>query len=149
MKTTHTERSIKFIEWLSAEDMHSNSKEWLSELEFIKDEHLFFEDLIKSFTLQLIDKKNFSDNRKVIKAINSSSKENEILIKVVSKHENNLTILVDGIDQPKAEQVYRDEHRNLTVIVHKFSKDFKQLKLKLFDIIKNIKKTEKQKHLLS
>ena len=149
MKTTHTERSIKFIEWLSAEDMHGNSKEWLSELEFIKDEHLFFEDLIKSFTLQLIDKKHFSDNRKVIKAINSSSKENEILIKVISKHENNLTVLIDGIDQPKEEQAYRNEHRNLTVIVHKFLKNFKLLKRQLFDIIKNIKKTEKQKHLLS
>lgn len=31
MKTTHIR--TKFIEWLSAEDMHSNSKEWLSELE--------------------------------------------------------------------------------------------------------------------
>ncbi|MGK0412095.1 MAG: hypothetical protein ACJA1B_000284 [Polaribacter sp.] len=149
MKTTHTETSIKLIEWLSAEDMHSNSKEWLSELEFIKDEHLFFEDLIKSFTLQLIDEKHFSDNRKVIKAINSSSKENEILIKFVSKHENNLTILVDGIDQPKEEQTYRNEHRNLTVIIHKFLKDFKLLKLKLFNIIKNIRKKEKQKHLLT
>ncbi len=41
METQHT--SSKYVEWLSAEQMHLASKEWLSELLFIKDEHLFFE----------------------------------------------------------------------------------------------------------
>jgi len=148
METTHTDRSIKFIEWLSAEDMHSNSKEWLSELEFIKDEHLFFEDLIKSFTLQLIELQDFSENKKIIDAISSSNKENETLIKVVKKHEKNLKIMVDGIDQPKKEETYKNEHIDLTLIVHKFLKNYKLLKVELFDLIKNIKKTEKQKRLL-
>jgi hypothetical protein len=46
--------------------MHNNSKEWLSELNFIKDEHLFLEGLIKSFTLQLVDKNHFSENKKLL-----------------------------------------------------------------------------------
>ena len=148
MKTTHTDKSIKLIEWLSADDMHSNSKEWLSELEFVKDEHLFLEDLIKSFTLQLIDKEHLEENKKVIETISSFKKENETLLKLVNNHKNNLKILVDGIDQPKEEEKYKNEHKHLTVTVHKFLKDYKLLKIQLFDIIKDIKKTGKQKRLL-
>ncbi|WP_299667797.1 hypothetical protein [uncultured Polaribacter sp.] len=149
MKTTHTDRSVKFVEWLSADDMHSNSKEWLSELKFIEDEHLFLEDLITSFTLQLIDKKHFSDNKKVIEAVHDFSKENDTLIKIVTKHQKNLKIIVDGIDQPKEEEKYKNEHKKLTLTIHKFLKNYKSLKIKLFDIIKNIKKTQKQKRLIS
>jgi hypothetical protein len=149
MKTTPTSSSIKFIKWLSAEDMHNNSKEWLSELEFIKVEHLFLDDIINSFALQLIDKTYFSDSKKIIEAINSSTKENEKLIKVIRKHENDLKIMIDGINQHKDEEAYKDEHRNITVIIHKFLKEYKILKKELFDMIKKIKKTQKQKRLIN
>ena len=72
MKTIQTR--ARYVEWLSAEDMHKGSKEWLSELEFVKDEHLFFEDLIKSFTLQLINPEKFAHNKEIIDAINKSQK---------------------------------------------------------------------------
>jgi hypothetical protein len=148
MKTTHTDRSIKFVEWLSADDMHSNSKAWLSELKFIEDEQFFLEDLITLFTLQLIDKEHFSENKKVIKALHSSIQEDETLITTVTKHQNNLKIMVDGVDQLKEEDKYREEHKNLTVVIHQFLKEFQKLKIQLFDIIKDIKKNEKQKRLL-
>ena len=45
MITTKTQ--VKYLEWLSADEMYEESKKWLSELSFIKDEHLFFEDIIK------------------------------------------------------------------------------------------------------
>tara|TARA_R110001606_G_scaffold398846_1_gene579218 strand:- start:790 stop:1230 length:441 start_codon:yes stop_codon:yes gene_type:complete len=146
MKTTHSNSSIKFIKWLSAEDMHNNSKEWLSELEFIKTEHLFLENIINSFALQLIDKIYFSDSKKIIEAINSSIRENEKLIKVIRKHENDLKIMIDEINQPKDEEEYKNEHRNITVIIHKFLKEYKLLKKDLFDMIK---KTQKQKRLIN
>lgn len=149
MKTTLTNSSTKFIKWLSAEDMHDNAKECLSELEFIKVEHLFLDNIINSFALQLIDKTYFSDSKKVIEALNTSAKENEILIKVIRKHENDLKIMVDDIDQLKEEEDYKDEHRNCTVIIHKFLKDYRLLKEELFNIIKSIKKTQKQKRLIN
>jgi len=39
METIQTQ--ARYVEWLSAEEMHKGSQEWLSELRFIKDEHLF------------------------------------------------------------------------------------------------------------
>lgn len=149
MKTTHTDRSIKFVEWLSTDDMHGNSKEWLSELKFVKDEQLFLEDLITTFTLQLIDKQHFSENKKAIEALQISIQEIETLIKKVILHQNNIEIMVDEIDQLKEEEKYKEEHKNVTRIVHQFLKEHKKLKTQLFDIIKEIKKTEKQKRLIT
>lgn len=149
MKTTHTNRSTKFIELLSIEDMHSNSKEWLSELNFIKDEQLFLEDLIKSFTLQLIELQDFTKNKKIIDAISDSSKENEALLKVVKKHESKLEALVDGTNQLQKEKLYKEKHTDLTLTIHQFLTDYKLLKLAFFKVIKKIKKTQKQKRLLN
>lgn len=63
MKTKHI--NPKFVEWFSAEVMHENSNEWLSELGYINDELLFFNDLIKSYTLQLIGSKHFNESKKI------------------------------------------------------------------------------------
>jgi len=146
MKTTQTH--TKFKEWLSVEDIHNDSKEWLLELAFLKDEYLFFEELMKSYTLQLIDLQDYSKNKKIIDTISNYKKENNNLIKLVQEHVNKLEILVDGINKPKEEEAYKKGHKSLKVLVKNFLKENKVLKLKLFNIIKKIKKTEKQKRLI-
>ncbi len=138
----------RYVEWLSVDEMHKGSKEWLSQLEFVKDEHLFFEDLIKSYTLQLIQSEEFAHNKEIIDAINKSQKRNHLLIEAVRVHENKLQILVDGIDQPKEEEAYKKEHRGLIIKISEFLKNYRSLKMQLFDIIKNIKKEEKRGRLI-
>lgn len=146
MKTSPT--NTKYVEWLSAEQMHDNSKEWLSELLFIKDEHLFFEDLIKSFTLQLIEPEKFSNNKEIIDAINRSQKHNNLLIEALKVHENELHIIIDGINQIKEERAYKSSHQGLMIKIKEFENNYRNLKTQLFDIIKSIKKEDKRNHLL-
>lgn len=141
MKTTQT--YARFVEWLSADDMHTDTKEWLSQLQFIKDEHSFFEDLVTSNTLQLIKPEKFVHNKEIIDAINRSQKQNRLLIDDVRVHKNKLQIMVDGIDQPKEEEAYKNDHRLLVTKINTFLKYYTALKLQLFDIVKNIKKEEK------
>ena len=141
MKTT--QKQTRFVEWLSPEEMHYGSQEWLSELQFIKDEHLFFEDLIKSYTLQLISPEKFSHNTEVIDAINRSQKQNNLLIKAIITHKNDLKIMVDGIDQIKEEEAYKKAHRGFIIEVSEYLKYYRLLKTQLFEIIKSIKKEEK------
>ena len=129
----------RYVEWLSADQMHEASKDWLSELRFIKDEHLFFEDLIKSFTLQLINPEKFSHNKEIIDALNRSQKKTAFFIETVNVHENKLQIMVDGIDQSKEEEAYKKEHRGLIIDISDFKKNYRILKTQLFDIIKSIK----------
>ncbi|WP_435412727.1 hypothetical protein [Psychroserpens mesophilus] len=146
MKTGKT--YAHYTEWLSADQMHEASKEWLSELQFVRDEHRFFEDLITTFTSQLIALDTFSDNKEIIDAINRSHKQNNTLIEAVKTHENELQIMVDGINQLDREKAYAKEHRDLIYTISDFLKHYKSLKSQLFDIIKTIKKEEKQRHLI-
>lgn len=146
MKTIQTQ--VKYVEWLSADEMHQASQEWLSELRFIKDEHLFFEDLITSFTTLIIDSDRFSDTKEIIDVINRSQKQNNILIEAIKIHENELQIMVDGIDQIEEEKAYTKEHSDLIIAISEFTKEYKSLKTQLFDIIKSIKKKEKLRHLI-
>ena len=132
MITTKTQ--VKYLEWLSADEMYEESKKWLSELSFIKDEHLFFEDIIKTYTLQLINDKEFSETKEMVDVLNKSQKRNNLLIESVKTHKNDIKILLDGIDQPK---------EDLIILVSDFFKDYKAIKTHLFRMIKKIMKSEK------
>lgn len=146
MKNTST--NTGYVQWLSAEEMHNATKDLLSELEFIKDEHLFFEDLINSNTLQLIEPDKFARNKEIIDAINNSQKRNNGLIEAIKVHENELQIMVDGINQPEEERAYKNSHRDFIVKIKDFLKYYRSLKIQLFEIIKQIKKEEKVRLLI-
>lgn len=141
--------TAKYQEWLSPEIIHDASLKWLSELKFIKDENSFFDDLIKSYTLQLIDSKNFKESKIIIDELNSIKKETDKILEVVTMHEKALQILVDGIDQLKEEEAYRKEHLRLIIDVSNFEKKHRDVKTRVFKLIKEIIKEGKQKRLLS
>lgn len=138
----------KMVEWLNADEMHEASKKWLSELQFIADEQLFFDDLIKSYTLQLIDSKYFNKSQSIIEALKKIKKRNDLLIEAIKTHETDLKIMVDGINDLPNEERYKKEHRNLIIVVSDFLKDYKLFKTDLFGLIKKVIKEGKQKRLL-
>ena len=142
MKTK--EKQLKYIEWLSADDMHHGSRKWLSELKFVKDEELFLDDLIKSYTLQLIDSKHFEESKKIVDKLKEFHKKTENMMKLVKSHERKLKIMVDGIDQHEAEDNYKDEHQWLTNSMEQFLKKYWAFKSQLFDLIKRVIKEQKQ-----
>jgi len=137
------------MEWYSADELHKASQDWLVELEFIKDEQLFLEDLLTSNTVKLIDTIGFIDDMKIIDALKLSQKRNGAIINAVKKHDKNLKILLDGIDQPEEEKLYKKEHRNLMNLINEHLKDYKILKTQLFTTLKKVFKKDKQKRLTS
>jgi hypothetical protein len=139
----------KYQEWLSPEIIHKATLNWLSELNFIKDENLFFDDLIKSYTLQLIEAKHFNEGKVITDELKEIKKETNRILEVVTMHEKALQILVDGIDQIKEEEAYRKEHLRLIIDVSNFQKKHREIKKRIFKLIKNILKEGKQKRLLS
>jgi len=136
----------KYVAWLSAETMHKNSRKWLSELMFVKDEQLFFDDLIKSYTLQLIDSKHFNESKQLVDTLSALQKKTNVLIESVKTHETDLKIMVDGINQLKEEAAYKEEHRGLIILISEFQLEYNTLKKHLFKLVKRIIKN--QKHLL-
>lgn len=139
---------VKYQAWLSTEIMHNDSLRWLSELRFIKDEQLFFNDLIKSYTLQLIDSKHFAESKEIIPQISVFPKDTNMLINKVVEHEKGLKIMVDGLDQLEEENAYKDEHAKFIITINEFLEKYRTLKTELFLLIKGIIKEGKQKLLL-
>ena len=146
MKPIYT--NVKYTEWLSADEMHEESKKWLSELEFYKEEQWFFEDLIRSYTLQILDHDHFEESKNHIDKLTEIVEQTQMLINTVKSHEKELSIMVDGIDQIEEEKAYRQEHRNLIKMFDEFKVRYLTLKTKFFGLIKTVMKEGKQKRLL-
>lgn len=146
MKTIHI--NAKHTKWLSADDMHDASKKWLSELEFWKNEQMFFEDLIRSFTLQILDNNHFEESKKVVEKLTNITKQTQTLIVAVKTHEKELSIMVDDVDQIDEETAYKKEHRNLIELISEFKNRYISIKTELFDFIKTVMKEIKNKHLI-
>ncbi len=139
----------RYLEWKSPEEMHQTSLDWISELRFIKDEKLFLNDLIKSFTLQITSLGLFEESKKLITAISNSELNLDLLLKKVRVHENQLSIMLDDVDQPKMEKAYTETHRDLIFTIDNYLIDYRKLKGSLFQMISKIMKKEKQKRLLN
>ncbi|MEX0290977.1 MAG: hypothetical protein AB3N14_17875 [Flavobacteriaceae bacterium] len=139
----------RYIEWLSAEEMHESSILWFSTLKFIRDEQLFLNNLVKSYTLQLVDSKIFEESKRTIAALQSLERDLVSLFKKVQAHENQLEIMTDDIDQLKMERAYIETHKELQLSMHEYEKRYREIKEKLFGLISGILKKSKQKRLLN
>jgi len=139
----------RYLEWNSPEEMHHTSLEWISELKFIKDEKLFLNDLIRTYTLQITSLGLFEESRKLITAISNSELDLDLLLRKVRVHENQLSIMLDDVDQPKMEKAYTETHRDLIFTIDNYLMEYRKLKGSLFQMISKVMKKEKQKRLLN
>lgn len=137
------------MEWLDPNEMHEASLKWMSELKFIRDEQLFLNDLVKSYTLQLTDSSVFNESKEIIGAIASSEKELIVLMKKVQAHENQLEIMMDEIDQLKMEKAYTETHWELNSEMARYSVQYRELKLRLFKLVSKVIKKDKGNRLLN
>ncbi len=143
------EKTHRYIEWISPEDMHTETVQWLSELNFVRDEQDFLNSLVKHYTIQLADAGRFEKSKAIVAAILDAEKEVKILMKKIQAHENQLEIMVDDIDQPKMERAYKETHKELMILMQHYLEDYRGLKKQLFGLISKVIRKEKQKSLLS
>ena len=128
----------KYIEWFDAEEMHEHSKEWFSELSFIKDEQQFLTSLITSFATKPLDKKAFKQLDDFKKSIAESQYRLISIFKQVQKHMNQLEIIIDDVNQLEMEKAYRVSHKNLFQIVNEYLLDFRTIKQRGFSKLKHL-----------
>ena len=147
METKSNKR--KFREWFSADELHEESKKWFSELKFAKDEQKFLNNMVKDYTLDIIDSDMFKTIQPVVESLNKSEKELVDLFKKVQLHENQLQIMVDDVNQEKMEEAYLDTHNDLAMEVQDYFEKYRDSKIKIFDIVSNVIKRKKQKRLLN
>ncbi len=143
------ERKKSYVEWLSPQEMHEMSNQWFSELMFIKDEQLFLNDLIKSYTIKLTNKDVFEQSKDLVGALLNAEKDLVSLMKKVQLHSNQLEIMVDDVDQLKMEKAYKKTHIDLISAVREYVTDYRSIKEQLFKLVSKVMKLDKQKRLLN
>ena len=146
MKTT--QEIYKYFDSHTMEKMHLESKNLLLELYFIRDEQHFFEELIETYSFQLIVNEKFSENRKRIENWNLVQKKNDKLIENLIEHENKLEVLLNKSYQTINEIKYMLWHKNILKDVEVHLTNYREIKRLIFDVVKEIMKKQKQKHLL-
>ncbi|NJY62692.1 hypothetical protein HC174_07975 [Salinimicrobium sp. CDJ15-81-2] len=140
--------NYRYIEWKSPDEMHFSALQWKSELNFIKDEHRFFEGMLREYTMPIIESQLFAVVRELIQQIDYSRGELREIEDKVNDHSNRLQRLLEDIDEPKEGRIYRDEHKNLLNEVMRFSREYKRLKKDIFEAVTKALKQQKQKRLL-
>ena len=139
----------RYIEWFSPAEMHDHSRTWLSHLDFMQHEQEFLNGLITFYMEQLADSRLYNRSKKIINELLDLEKKITALHDVVVKHEAQLEIMLDKIDQPKMESAYRDEHHDLLERMQDYESEYKNVKKSLFTLISEIIRKEKQQHLLN
>ncbi|WP_318312805.1 hypothetical protein [Flagellimonas crocea] len=139
----------RFREWFSADELHEESKKWTSELKFAQDEQKFLNNMVKDYTLDIIDSDMFKSVQPLVDALNRAEKEWNDLFKKVQLHENQLQIMVDEVNQEKMEEAYLDTHSDLGQEVEDYFEKYRDSKTRMFDVISNVIKRKKQKRLLT
>lgn len=140
--------NFRYIEWKSPEEMHYSAQQWISSIDFIEDEHHFFEDMLKEYTMPILQADLYSEIKALITKLSDSKEKQKELKTRLSGHREGLEILVDGKDQPEEEKQYKEEHRKLLTEVQEFTRDFESLKKRIFEKVSQALKKEKQKRLL-
>jgi hypothetical protein len=130
MKNLTSPKSTFLLE-APLEVLHSESLEWLEEVEFWKDEAAFFYALIIEKTKQNPSLSATKELKNVEKhLIYVSSEKIDDLKMEVQGHERFLAKLIDN---PKLnDQLYRSRHKIITEKIHAFKKEFKEMKKKVF-----------------
>ncbi|MGY5851031.1 hypothetical protein [Salegentibacter sp. F14] len=142
------QKNFRYIEWKSPEEMHYSAQQWSSNLAFNEDEHLFFEDMLREYTLPIIESNLTGEVKVLIDQLTESKKKMKELAERVSSHKNGLDILLDGVDQPEEEKKYKEEHRVLLKDLNGYWESYSQLKKDIFAKVSGALKKQKQKRLL-
>lgn len=142
-------KKFEYLEWRSLDQMHFDSVEWLSELNFIADELLFLEDLLKEYFIQLSSKQQYPKAKSLVDALTESKDKVKELIVQVQRHNNDLSVLTDNEDQPYEEREVKAAHREMLTETNNYFQKFKALKKNIFILVSNIMKHDRAKRLLN
>lgn len=139
--------NYKFVQWSSPDELHGDCLQWISKLQFIKDEQRFLNDLVKNYTLQLLSEELFERATHFINLLHKEEMEVVKLMEKVQKHCNGLQILLDGVDEIRKERKYKEVHYYRKMEVATYDQEFQKTKKEIFNLVMNIMRKDSRKQL--
>jgi len=126
---------------------HDQSIVWLSDLDFMKGEQIFLEHLLSSHFLDLSTAKLYDPTRKLIKKLIDVKQMGNQLFDTIQLHDKELSIWIESSNF-NDKKGYKKEHKQIQKDFEIYVLNFKYVKKKIFNMIKEIMKNQKQKLLI-
>jgi len=131
----------------SIEEIHNDSKLWLSEIDFIKDEVRFLNHLLSSNYIDFLEAGLRKEIDILVKKIEDEKAIGISLYKQIKNHRKVLSNLIE-IKSVTSNTNYLEKHKKIEREMSIFSKKYKKLKRTIFKIIGTIMRKKEQKILL-
>jgi len=130
MKTTTSNPKTKYLLGAGLDVLHFESREWLSTIDFWKDEIRFFNELLKK---RASSEKNNPEYQKMLKNLDAIYSDLfEDLENSIVEHEQLLS-RIEQSEKGLSDGDYREKHRHLLSRMNTFTDDFKTFKKIVFD----------------
>jgi len=135
MKTTTSNPKTKYLLGAGLDVLHFESREWLSTIDFWKDEIRFFNELLKN---RASSEKNNPEYQKMLKNLDAIYSDLfEDLENSIVEHEQLLS-RIEQSEKGLSDGDYREKHRHLLSRMNTFTDDFKTFKKIVFDYEKGL-----------
>ena len=128
--------------------LHEQNSTWLTELEFVRDEHNFLEHLLSAHFLDLSSEKLFEPTKKLIQKLNEVERMDHELEDAIHTNNKQVATLLESL-QISGKKDLMKEHQRIQKDFEIFHLKFKFVKKKIYNMIKEIMKEHKQKLLIS
>lgn len=124
-------------------NIHFETLEWKSNIQFIQGEILFINQLLQSYVFEPTTPNLFEYLQGFKIGIEHLEKEMKKLQEELQKHENQLGGILE-CDTASCDNLYTENHKRITALFNSFYKEFQMLKNEVFKYARGILKTKKK-----
>jgi hypothetical protein len=128
----------------SIEELHHDSRNWLSEIEFINYEMTFLNKLLSSNYIDLLDSGYDKHIKELVNKIVIEKKSGNALSKLILEHEKVLSDLIQT-NSVTSNKNYLETHKKFEIEIIIFLGRYKELKMEIFKIIERTMRKKGQK----
>ena len=128
----------------SIDELHHDSRNWLSEIEFINYEMKFLNNLLSSYYIDLLDSGYDAHIKELVNKIVIEKKSGKALSKLINQHEIILSDLI-RTNSVTSNKNYLETHKKFEIEISIFLGRYKELKKEIFRIVERTMKKKGQK----
>ena len=130
----------------STEELHDDSKNWLSEIGFVNDEMRFLDHLLGSNYIDFLEYGLEKNVERLVKNIADEKKIGKELFTIINDHEKVLGDLIKT-NSVTSNTNFMDVHKKLEFEMTIYNKKYKKLKRQIFELVEDVIHKKKQKKL--
>lgn len=128
----------------SVEELHNDSRKWITEIDFIHDEMRFLEHLLSSTYIDFLEQGYQYKINKIVTKITEEKGAGKTLKNLLFKHGKVLSDLIKS-ESVLSNKNYLETHKKFEREINIFLRKYKALKKEVFDIVENIIQIKNQK----